>query len=247
MRMAEMMLHIKETTSTNDELNRLARIVDLPEGFCLWSDFQTAGRGQQNNVWVSEAGRNILASVLLRPQHIAIQNQFLISQMVSVGMKLALDKYVEGIRIKWPNDIYWHDRKLGGVLIEHALQGGHLLRSFIGFGLNINQMEFSGAPNPVSLRQITGQHYDRLPVLHEVVAGILRVYGHWDEKQVRAEYMRILYRNVGYFAYEDATGRFEARIVSVEPDGRLLLADRSGQVRGYYMKEVSAVLPVAKR
>lgn len=234
-------LFVEQTTSTNDELNRLVRIVDLPEGFCLWTGFQTAGRGQHGNVWESAPGENVLASVLLRPVHVPAAEQFLLSQMAGVGLARALGRYAEGVQVKWPNDIYWHDRKLAGILIEHALNGPHIRHTVVGFGLNVNQTVFFGGFAAVSLRQMTGESLDRKSVLDEVVRELMDVYQHWDAGRVREEYMRLLWRREGFHPYEDAEGLFEARIVSVESDGRLRLEDRNGRVRGYYMKEVKAI------
>ena len=234
-------LFVEQTTSTNDELNRLVRIVDLPESFCLWTGFQTAGRGQHGNVWESAPGENVLASVLLRPVHVPAAEQFLLSQMAGVGLARALGRYAEGVQVKWPNDIYWHDRKLAGILIEHALNGPHIRHTVVGFGLNVNQTVFFGGFAAVSLRQMTGESLDRKSVLDEVVRELMDVYQHWDAGRVREEYMRLLWRREGFHPYEDAEGPFEARIVSVESDGRLRLEDRNGRVRGYYMKEVKAI------
>ena len=235
-------LFVEQTTSTNDELNRLVRIVDLPEGFCLWTGFQTAGRGQQGNTWESAPGENLLASLLLRPVHVPAAEQFLLSQMAGVGVARALSRYAEGVQVKWPNDIYWHDRKLAGILIEHALHGSHIRYTVVGLGLNVNQTVFYGGFMAVSLRQLIGKSLDRSHVLDEVVQEILDVYKREDAARVREEYMRLLWRGKGFHPYEDVAGRFEARIVTVNPDGRLLLEDREGRVRGYYMKEVKAVI-----
>ena len=167
--------------------------------------------------------------------------QFLLSQMAGVGLARALGRYAEGVQVKWPNDIYWHDRKLAGILIEHALNGPHIRHTVVGFGLNVNQTVFFGGFAAVSLRQMTGESLDRKSVLDEVVRELMDVYQHWDAGRVREEYMRLLWRREGFHPYEDAEGLFEARIVSVESDGRLRLEDRNGRVRGYYMKEVKAI------
>ena len=137
---------------------------------------------------------------------------------------------------------YWHDRKLAGILIEHALHGPHIRHTVVGLGLNVNQTVFYGGFMAVSLRQLIGKSLDRSHVLDEVVQEILDVYKREDAARVREEYMRLLWRGKGFHPYEDIAGRFEARIVTVNPDGRLLLEDREGRVRGYYMKEVKAVI-----
>jgi BirA family biotin operon repressor/biotin-[acetyl-CoA-carboxylase] ligase len=210
---------------------------DLSEGFVIYTDYQTAGRGQQGNSWKSENRKNLLFSLLLYPKHIPIREQFLISQAVSIGIKQVLDKYVENISIKWPNDIFWNNRKIAGILIENSLQGSFIKNSIVGIGLNVNQTDFD-ALNAVSLKQITGKNYARNPILEQTRENILDVYHHWTAEQIRVEYLQILYRKSGYFPYSTQNETFEARIVNILPDGHLELEDRNGNVRCFYFKEV---------
>ncbi len=234
-------LFVEETNSTNDELARRLRSDELPEGFYLWAGSQTAGRGQQNNVWISEKGQNILASLLLRPWHIDASKQFLLSQIVSLGIKQALERYVSGVEIKWPNDIFVREQKMAGILIENSVQGTCLRRSIVGMGINVNQTVFTGDFHAVSLRMFTGTEMDCRELLAEVIASIMTLYRNSDAESVRREYMRSLYRKEGYHSYEDSRGVFRARICAVADDGQLVLEDQNGEQRGYYMKEVRAV------
>src|SRR5674476_174588 len=96
--------YIKQTPSTNALMWRMIRENDLPEGFTVLTDFQTAGKGQPGNSWESHAGKNLLFSMVLYPYHIKPDEQFLISQLVSVAIKKTLDKYSTDITVKWPND-----------------------------------------------------------------------------------------------------------------------------------------------
>ena len=160
--------YLKEVDSTNRYLRRLLLEETLSEGSLVVTDFQQAGRGQVGNVWESEDGKNLLFSLLIYPHFLPVNRQFLISQIVSLSVKEVLELYIEGVQIKWPNDIYWKDRKICGILIEHDLMGEWLSQSIIGVGINVNQKEFrSDAPNPVSLLQITGKTYDRRKLLSD--------------------------------------------------------------------------------
>jgi len=115
---------------------------------------QTAGKGQRGNSWESEDCRNITFSFVLYPTFIEARRQFILSQIVSLSIKEELDQWTEGISIKWPNDIYWNDKKICGILIENDLSGHHIGRSISGIGVNINQDVFrSNAPNPISLKR----------------------------------------------------------------------------------------------
>ena len=210
---------------------------DLPEGFVIYTDYQTAGRGQQGSSWESASGQNLLFSLLLYPKHIPANEQFLISQVVSVGIKRTLDKYVDNISVKWPNDIFWNNQKLAGILIENSLQGNLIKKTIVGVGLNVNQSDFDTA-NAVSLVQITAKNYQKKLLLEEIRKNILAVYRLCTAEQIRAEYLQMLYRKSGYFLYSAQNEMFEARITNILPDGHLVLEDRAGEKRSFYFKEV---------
>ena len=235
--------YTKQTHSTNVLLWEMIREKSLPEGFVVQTDFQTAGKGQVGNSWESEAGRNLLFSMVLYPQRVTVDNQFLLSQLVSLGIKEALDEYTDGITVKWPNDIYWNDKKLVGILIENSLQGTKIKSSVIGIGLNVNQKVFvSNAPNPVSLLQITGRRQNRKLLLTKIRQNIQKLYTELSVTKIRAEYAEALYRKEGFYAYRANDETFQAKIISVHPDGQLELETKAGERKGFYFKEVSFVL-----
>lgn len=231
--------YIKQTNSTNALLWRMIREESLPEGFVVQTDFQTGGKGQIGNSWESEAGKNLLFSMVLYPYHIVPDQQFLLSQIVSLGIKKALDEYTEDITVKWPNDIYWNDKKLVGILIENSLQGNRIKSVVIGIGLNVNQLSFvSDAPNPVSLQQITGRRINRKLLLARICRNILELYAGLDIKKIRAAYAGSLYRKEGFYAYSTETETFQAKIIQVHLDGQLELETEAGERKGFYFKEV---------
>ena len=235
--------YTKQTHSTNVLLWEMIREKSLPEGFVVQTDFQTAGKGQIGNSWESEAGRNLLFSMVLYPQRVTVDNQFLLSQLVSLGIKEALDEYTDGITVKWPNDIYWNDKKLVGILIENSLQGTKIKSSVIGIGLNVNQKVFvSNAPNPVSLLQITGRRQNRKLLLTKICQNIQKLYTELSVTKIRAEYAEALYRKEGFYAYRANDETFQAKIISVHPDGQLELETEAGERKEFYFKEVSFVL-----
>lgn len=234
-----------EVSSTNSHLRGLIGHKELPEGSVVVAGFQTAGRGQIGNVWESEAGRNLTFSMVLYPDCIPANHQFLISQIAALSVKETLDAYVDGVTVKWPNDIYWNDCKICGMLIENDLSGWSLYCSVIGIGLNLNQDTFRGdAPNPVSLRQITGKEYDWNEVLKRFLSIMYNKYllllqEKYDE--IRTAYHAALYRRDGLHLYKDDNGEFEASIDTIEPTGHLLLRLPDGAIRRYAFKEVSYV------
>ena len=129
-------VHIDETESTNQWLKEHGE-----DDMVVVADYQTAGRGCGTNTWESERGQNLLFSVLLHPKQVVASRQFHISMAVSVAICEAVEQFIGDVSIKWPNDIYWRDGKLGGILIEHTLQGSGIKDSIIGVGLNVKDAD----------------------------------------------------------------------------------------------------------
>ena len=210
------------------------------------AEYQTAGKGQGTNSWESERGQNLLFSLLCHPLWVPVSLQFILSEAVAVALYDVLSELTGDIAIKWPNDIYWRDKKICGILIENRLGGGHIKDCVIGVGLNVNQRAFaSDAPNPVSLYQILGCETSRQPLLERIVKRFdhyYRAIEDGDYGLVAGSYMSALYRAKGFFLYRDDDGLFEAALVEVEDDGRLILRDREGQIRGYAFKEVEFII-----
>ncbi|NLJ20252.1 MAG: biotin--[acetyl-CoA-carboxylase] ligase [Bacteroidales bacterium] len=231
--------YISQTASTNELCWELMKERNIPEGFVVVADFQTAGKGQSGNSWKSAAGKNLLFSMALYPLRVPIEEQFVISQAVSVGIKNILDTISDDITVKWPNDIYWKERKLAGILIETSLFRNKISKAVVGIGLNVNQTEFPGeVPNPISLKQITGKSFNREKLLNKIRASILDVYGQWMPKKIRSAYLQSLFRKDGYHLYQSETGIFRAKINRIYPDGALELETEKGETAKYYFKEV---------
>ena len=232
-----MIYHLKNIDSTSTELRRRMAVEELPHGYCLSADFQTAGHGQATNRWESEDGKNLLFSLLLRPTIIPAAEQFIITELVTLAIINVLQDYVRlQITIKWPNDIYVGDKKLCGILIENALCGPTIDTCIVGIGININQELFkSDAPNPVSLK------------LEEIHHNILNYYDYladdWYNDSIKQslhyEYMNNLYRCTGYHNYSTPEGEhFSAEIEEIGLQGHLTLRLQSGECRTYAFKEV---------
>lgn len=244
-------IRLPEGGSSNSIMSSQA--ADLPHGAVVALVAQTAGRGQRGNSWEAAPGENITMSMLFRPESVRPSEQFMLSEMVSIGIVQFLRNLLgdcreaERVSIKWPNDIYVGDRKICGILIEHSLMGGRIAHTIAGIGVNINQMEFlSDAPNPVSVAQLTGRRYpveECERMLAEILLGIVNEYDdaqRWDE--LHQSYLSLLWRREGVHPYcEPQTGRrFMARIDTVLPTGHLQLTDMEGATKLYAFKEVRA-------
>ena len=167
------------------------------------ADSQYAGRGQQQNRWHSEPGKNLTFSLLLRPVFLPVTQQFDLTRAVSLGIVNALRPYLgPELKVKWPNDIYYKNAKLGGILIENLLQGAQIKNAIIGIGLNINQEIFPAeAGNPVSMKQILHRDYDLKIILSEICKNIET--GYLNLKAGRFETVRKSYLERLYLLNED--------------------------------------------
>lgn len=239
-------MRLKEVDSTNNYLKNLILDRSPEEGSLVIADFQTAGRGQMGNGWFSDSGKNLLLSMVVYPEMLPANEQFIISRIASLAVKNCLDQFVDDIRIKWPNDIYWRDKKIGGILIENSVQGRYIKNSVIGLGLNINQQNFpEDLPNPVSLKEITGIDSDIDNIADIFVREFFMLYREFQQgkiSQIEDEYLLDLYRINDYYWYRDENGSFKAKIEGVMPSGHLILKTMDeGELRYYAFKEVSFI------
>ena len=156
---------------------------EAQHGIAIFSHEQTAGKGQRSKNWVSEKDANIALSILLNPYPLRIQDQFQLSICVAVSVYELFLKYAgDETKIKWPNDLYWRDRKAGGILIENVIGAGQSAIgdwqwAVIGIGININQTIFPfELPNPVSLKQITSKTFQPVELAKELCLVIDKNY-----------------------------------------------------------------------
>ncbi len=241
--------HLAATDTLMAHIRR-SEFFSRPEPFVLLTaDRQTAGRGQRGTTWEAEAGKNLLLSFRLHPHNFPANGQFVLSQAVALAACKALAKYAKAdVSIKWPNDIYYKDKKLAGMLVEHDICGQSVATTVVGIGFNVNQETFLGdAPNPVSLRRILGKEVDRAALLRNFLKEFSLLAApsfYCFQRVVSPEYAKRLYRRAGYYPYRDAEGEFMAELCGVEPDGRLVLRDTEGRERRYAFKEVEFVIPM---
>lgn len=237
--------HLDAVESTNTYLKQQAD-PDNGKASVVLTEYQSAGRGAGTNSWESEHGSNILLSIKVFPKSLPAGRMFALSETASIALWRTLSEYTDGISIKWPNDIYLHDGKMAGMLIENDLLGSNVRKAIIGIGLNVNQTIFkSDAPNPVSLAQALGREIERNEVLDRFLAEFAMLYDMMEQGMYDAlhkEYMQRLYRRNGSHKYADAEGTFMARIFDIENTGHLILETDGKERRRYDFKEVRFVL-----
>lgn len=239
------MLEMDSIDSTNNFLRRYDAPMERRVVLAT-AEFQTAGRGSGTNCWESERGRNLLLSLLLRPTWVDATEMYGLSEIAALAVREALEEYAEGFSVKWPNDIYFGDRKIAGLLIENVLEGHKVGRCVVGVGLNVNQQTFlSDAPNPVSLSQILGREEERRFVLEKVTSHFIHRYDQLQQEgraEIHADYLSCLYRKGEEHSYSDSKGLFLATLQDVELSGHLILQDREGKMRRYAFKEVQYII-----
>ena len=221
---------LKQVDSTNTFLkNILSNSKPVPEGTVIMAEDQFAGRGQRDNVWHAEPGKNLTFSILLKPVFVDAQQQYDVTRVACLGVYDALKSILgDGLKVKWPNDIYYGNKKLGGMLIENILQGSQIKNSIIGIGLNINQNNFpEKAGNPTSVKQILQRDYDLKNILAEICKHIEAYY--LQLKAEKVDFIRDTYLSRLYWLNEERQFRsngevFNGIIKGVTVNGLLLLA-----------------------
>lgn len=249
---------------TVDSTMRRCGLSDAPEmGILLvTADEQTAGRGQRGNHWECTRASGLTLNTAWRSPQIddyhsdttvwpEAREGFLIAEMIALAAARTIQEQLppslaNQVAVKWPNDIYVGDCKIGGMLIEHALAGRRIEASTVGLGLNINQRVFtSDAPNPISLANLTGHDHDREAILERYAAllasGLEQLArGQWDE--IVRDYAALLYRRTGSHLYQDAHGMFFANLEGVARSGMLTLRREDGTLATYAFKEVKHII-----
>ena len=239
-------MYIARTNSTNTLLKELIANGRWPEAEkYIYAGYQTAGRGQTGNGWESEEGKNLLCSILLPPD----KNLHFLNIAVGVAIHRVIQSVLcqcnglySVLSIKWPNDIYYGDKKVAGILVENAIIGNEIKYSIAGIGLNVNQTTFvSDAPNPISLKQIYGTEFVVEQLMNQLFEAIHTALNE-PEQAVWSYYKAHLYRREGFWSFEDKNGIFEAKIQDVLPSGEIVLCDSNGQSRQYGFKQVKYIL-----
>lgn len=237
-------VYLPSCHSTNDIASALEEKETLAEGIVVITDNQTLGRGQRGNQWLTEPGKNLTFSILLKPIFVSISEQFILSQIVALGVVKALRYYLPDAIVKWPNDIYSGNKKLSGVLIENSVQGGRIVNSVLGIGININQLNFTHE-RISSLGLLTGESYDLQELLGQFLKSIEHYYvrarqGNYD--QLRAEYLSVLLGYKENRLFLDKSGFFNGTVTDVKNNGQIEITCPDGNVNLYALKELQWVL-----
>lgn len=189
---------------------------------------QTAGKGQRGKTWEAAAGENIILSVIISPQCLFPADPFIFNAAIALACYDFFSKWAgTEASIKWPNDIYWRDRKAGGILIENIVNGNTWNWSIVGIGINVNQVNFDPSiPNPVSMRQIRGEVLDPLALTKELLGLLEHYWTVWitDRSTILEKYNSVLYRKGEKTRFKAGVRVFEGTVKEVTAGGQLVLA-----------------------
>ncbi|MBA3674612.1 MAG: biotin--[acetyl-CoA-carboxylase] ligase [Chitinophagaceae bacterium] len=200
-------------------------------GDAWFSYEQTQGKGRRGKVWKAEKGKNIILSIAVKTSFLTILQQFQLSVAVSLGGSDFFKKHAgQETKIKWPNDIFWNDRKAGGILIENVVKGNTWQWAVIGVGININQTEFEldSVFKPVSLKQITGKEYYVIELAKELYEAVMKRYEELQKNEFEkalAEYNQYLFSLDKKVKLKKDNMVFETTIKGVSLQGKLITAD----------------------
>ncbi|UKT63442.1 biotin--[acetyl-CoA-carboxylase] ligase [Pedobacter mucosus] len=240
-------IKLKEVDSTNNYLkNLVSKSEPLAEGTVIMADNQIAGRGQQDSIWETQPGKNISASVLLKPSFLPLNKQFYLNIAISLAINDALSYFIpSGMKIKWPNDIYYGNKKMGGILIENTLTGYAIKTAVVGIGLNVNQAIFADnlKQKATSVIQILQKETDLKDIMALIFSYMEKYYlilksGKYVSLQ--NEYLKRLY-NYGVKALYNYNGEiFEGTITGVEDGGKLVVETNEGK-KSFNFKEIEFI------
>lgn len=238
--------HFDQLDSTNTYLQRMQSERDI-RNWVVSADAQTAGKGMGNNGWESELGKNLTFSMALDMDFLPAERQFLLSETVALGIIEVLDELLtsDKLSIKWPNDIFYENQKLAGILINSTIKANRMDVSIIGIGLNVNQMQFQDWPtHPISMKMITGKDYVLQPLLEQIAEHIIIKVEQLksDPTFIEQDYLKRLFRYRSWADYEIEGKTLRLFMTGIDAFGRLQLVDEQQNMRQYEIKQIKFLI-----
>ncbi|RIJ36898.1 biotin--[acetyl-CoA-carboxylase] ligase [Pontibacter oryzae] len=240
----QQLVFIPACASTNSEAQQLLLKNEATEGCVVLTHNQTQGRGQRGNSWEAEPGQNITLSVILSPTFVPVRQQFYLNMAVSLAaLDLLREHGLQQAQVKWPNDLFFEDKKLGGILIENTINSHSLQHSIVGIGLNINQQQF-GYTTATSLAKVCGSTVNlektTLRLLEHLEKRYLQLRG-GHTARLKYEYLQGLYRYQEVHAFRIGEEEVQGQILGVDEAGRLAV-EVNGELRYFSFQEISHII-----
>ncbi|HEX5626048.1 MAG TPA: biotin--[acetyl-CoA-carboxylase] ligase [Saprospiraceae bacterium] len=236
-------LYLPETDSTNIQAMEVLSKTNPPNGFLVITDYQTAGKGQYGRTWQSEAGKNLLFSLICQPSPISLATVFRLHLACSLALIDVLEPLsIPDLSIKWPNDLYAGTNKLGGILIQNIWKGTQLQWTVIGIGINVDQEQFPPGLNATSIRLETGDAPDRLALasrIRQQLMSFLSISEESDWRHLQERYQVHLFGIGRHLLFRNRSGLvFRALLEGVNPEGLLCLCLEDNRREQYGFGEI---------
>lgn len=240
-------IHLKSVDSTNSYASELLRQNNIPEGSLIYTFNQTNGRGQRGSSWESEPNKNITLSIVLYPSFLSADKQYLLTKITSLAVADLMAELLESsektgkIRIKWPNDIYIGEKKIGGILIENTLRDNNIQSSILGIGININQVIFKTVNTSTSIALIANKQFDLKETIEKLCTFFEARYLQLKANKltnIDFAYLQRLYRLNEWCHFIAYNEQFVGKITGVSNSGKLQILIKSGEVKEFDLKEI---------
>lgn len=218
-------IELDSVDSTNNYAMGLIHEGLAQHGLTVRTNYQTKGKGQRGKVWETKPGANLSFSIIVKPG-LNLTQHFQLLAATALAVRDELDKLVgDEAKIKWPNDLYWRDRKTGGILIENVVRGRQWQWAVIGIGINVNQTNFKGLKNPVSLKQITGRDTNVQQLAHHIQKAVLKKCEQLQQQgfdRIFKQYNQQLYKLQQPVRLKKASRTLSTPIKGVNSSGQLV-------------------------
>ena len=230
--------------STNNYLKKIILNEGVNDYTVVTAKFQTQGKGQLGTEWESEHSKNLICSVYKKEINIKVQDQFVISALVSLALIKTLRKVnLSNMHIKWPNDIMSDNKKICGILIENIVKENYIKDTVIGIGLNVNQTIFNNLPNAASIKNLIGTTCSIDEILKDLVKNIKYCFNELDKSSINSifeKYEDALFRINKPSTFKNSKGEvFSGYIKGVSRLGKLSVMLEDNLVESYDLKEIS--------
>lgn len=236
---------LRTVDSTNNYANSLLTdILNIRE--CVISaSHQTNGRGQKGNSWISQENQNLTFSVVLNTSFLKAENQFALSQAISLGIVDFLNKHTIVAKVKWPNDILVKNSKIAGILIENGIMGEFLSHSIVGIGLNINQCQFDELNyTATSMKLILEKDLECNLLLEELLNCLNNRIDGLKSKRLQAihhEYICHVFNFNQWARFSVGKEIIEAKIIDITSQGELVILSADGKTKKYLFQEIKII------
>jgi len=247
------LIKLDAINSTNEYLKDNIQKNHSKETQVAYTFNQTKGKGQRGKVWTSEPDKNIALSVIFYPKNINVKDQFVLSMQFSLFILNTLKSLdIPNLKIKWPNDIMSGNSKICGILNETKVKGSFIESFIIGFGININQVNFYDLPNASSLKLIKNIDYDLQGIVslifqnlkkHDYLTNALKEFSENEFQKLNHQYHLNLYKKGEFVQFINNEKEFFcAKILEVNKKGIIKVQKEDKTIKVYNFQEIKMII-----